>query len=392
MNKKILMVDDEVSLLNGFERRLGLDYELSMALSGDEGLALIESEGPFAVIVSDMRMPHMNGIEFLREARKIAPESVALMLTGNQDQSTAMQAVNEGQVFRFLNKPCSQEHLRGALDAALRQYELLTAEKELLHSTFCGAVNVLAEVLEVSQPAVFSRSSGIHELVESLRTRVGIDKRWEYKLASKLSLLGFALMPESESLPADGALLQCPDYVARIEKASHVASRLIEKIPRLGIVAAMIREQSVVSGRVRSVRSEDEVDVIQTGATLLRIALHIECLSQQGISATEGVLELQEALPELRTEFVNAISDSWPEAIDRPMTEVRADRLMEGMVLADDVITSNGAILLRKGRRLTATIIERLQCHKEKFSKQDSIKVYQEGESKEQRELQELFS
>ena len=111
MADKVLFVDDEPVLLQGYHRLLRKDYEISTAVGGGAALVLVQHEGPFGVVISDMRMPEMNGIEFLLKVRKAAPDTVRIMLTGNADLGTAIQAVNEGNIFRFLNKPCNKETL-----------------------------------------------------------------------------------------------------------------------------------------------------------------------------------------------------------------------------------------------------------------------------------------
>src|SRR5882724_1862128 len=106
MTYKILLVDDDAKLLSSLKRNLCFDYDLTIAESGQQALDRLEAHEHFSVIVTDMRMPHMDGVQFIEKARRVAPNTVYLMLTGNQDIQTAMKAVNDGQVFRFLNKPC----------------------------------------------------------------------------------------------------------------------------------------------------------------------------------------------------------------------------------------------------------------------------------------------
>ena len=131
MNKKILCVDDDANILAGFKRSLRKDFVIYTAESGDEAIKILLKDGPFAVIVSDMQMPGTNGVKFLSLAKKMAPESVRIMLTGNADQKTAMDAVNEGSIFRFLTKPCSSLTLTQALNAALEQYRLIRVGKKI---------------------------------------------------------------------------------------------------------------------------------------------------------------------------------------------------------------------------------------------------------------------
>ena len=118
MTDKVLFVDDEPNVLAGFERLFRKDYTLATAQSGAEALAKIAQSGPYALVMSDMRMPKMTGSELLADLRSIAPDTVRMVLTGETDIASAMQAVNDGAIFRFLLKPCSEPVLRAALDAA----------------------------------------------------------------------------------------------------------------------------------------------------------------------------------------------------------------------------------------------------------------------------------
>ncbi|MBU1107734.1 MAG: SpoIIE family protein phosphatase [Candidatus Riflebacteria bacterium] len=126
---KILLVDDEPNILASYSRGLRRNWELVTAGSGEDGLREIHDNGPFAVIVADFNMPHMDGITFLTYALAMAPESVRMMLTGEGDFHIATKAVNEGNIFRFMTKPCSLENLEKALFAGHKQYQLLQIEK-----------------------------------------------------------------------------------------------------------------------------------------------------------------------------------------------------------------------------------------------------------------------
>src|SRR5579872_2798210 len=111
MSDKVLFVDDDENILSAYQRHMRRYVTLDTAMGGAEGLAKIADSGPYAIVISDMRMPGMDGIEFLRNVLTWAPNSVRMMLTGNADQQTAIDAVNEGHIFRFLTKPCAPETL-----------------------------------------------------------------------------------------------------------------------------------------------------------------------------------------------------------------------------------------------------------------------------------------
>jgi DNA-binding NtrC family response regulator len=105
MNTEILFVDDDPEVLAGFRRSLRKEFKIDTAEGGAPALALMRGRSPYAVVVVDMRMPAMNGVEFLMELEKTAPDTIRMMLTGNADQKTARDAVNQGHIFRFLTKP-----------------------------------------------------------------------------------------------------------------------------------------------------------------------------------------------------------------------------------------------------------------------------------------------
>lgn len=129
MTDKVLFVDDDAKILAALRRRLRKQFAIDTVLGGREGLELLATEGPYAVVVADYCMPHMNGIEFLSRVRSVAPESVRMMLTGSADLQSAIQAVNEGNIFRFLTKPCATETLSEALCSGIAEFRRTSAEK-----------------------------------------------------------------------------------------------------------------------------------------------------------------------------------------------------------------------------------------------------------------------
>ena len=149
MADSVLFVDDEQNLLDGITRALRTRFDVHTAISGIEGLRLLQSAGPFAVVVSDMRMPEMNGVQFLSQARALCPDTVRFILSGQSDMADTIAAVNDGNIFRFLSKPCSTQALLAAVGTGVEQYRLITAEKVLLEETSSGAVAMLVEILGV---------------------------------------------------------------------------------------------------------------------------------------------------------------------------------------------------------------------------------------------------
>lgn len=172
--EKILIVDDDEKMLDAYRRHLKKSFDVDVAKDGDLAMTLVGRNGPFAVIISDFRMPGMDGIEFLSRVREAAADSVRMMLTGYADLDIVMEAVNEGYIFRFLTKPCKPEDLRAALEAGVRQYQLIQKERELaesrrIQSVLQQAKDRLKEIVEERTRELMASNQRLQQEVEEKR-------------------------------------------------------------------------------------------------------------------------------------------------------------------------------------------------------------------------------
>src|SRR5260221_2735282 len=131
-----------------------------------------------------MQLPGMDGVKFLPGARQKAPDTVRIMLTGNADQQTAIAAVNQGQIFQFLNKPCPPEMLALALENGIKQYRLITAERELLENTLNGCIKMLTEVLGSAEPHSFCRGEVLRGYMRSFAGHLKMTQTCDLELAA----------------------------------------------------------------------------------------------------------------------------------------------------------------------------------------------------------------
>ena len=178
---KILMVDDEEQILKSFQRRLRKIFTLDVAQSGEKGLDLIDSRGPYAVVVSDYRMPQMNGVEFLRRVKEKDPDTIRIVLTGFADLQTAITAVNESQVFRFLTKPCPPATLIESLNQAIRFYEFVKAEREVIglkrwRSSLEQLIFSIIKLVESRDPYTAGHQHRVALLSEELAKTMGLSQ------------------------------------------------------------------------------------------------------------------------------------------------------------------------------------------------------------------------
>ena len=360
MTEKILFVDDEASILEGYQRLLRRAFSVDIAIGAAAGIMKIGESGPYAVIISDMRMPGIDGIKFLTRIRQIAPETIRIMLTGYADIDTAVHAVNAGNIFRFLTKPASKETLSAALTAALEQYRLVNVEKELLEKTLSGSIKVLTEVLSLVNPAAFSRAMRIRNYVMHIVKRLGLPQPWRYEVAAMLSQLGcVTLPPETMDAIFSGSELS-PEQQAQYEAHPEITRQLLSQIPRMEPVAWMISHQNDPTAATAIYDPAIVEESVRLGAQILRTALAFDHLIMQSRSKAEAVDALLTSR-EHSTMVVEAIEDVPLESefmISRmlPLAELRP-----GMILNEDACNHAGLLVVARGQEITFSLLERIR-------------------------------
>lgn len=240
MNPRILLVDDEERVLEAYARMLRGRYSLDTASGGEFALKAMAEQGPYAVVVSDMRMPGMDGVAFLSRAQTEHPDTIRIMLTGNADQETAIEAVNQGAIFRFLTKPCDSDLLKRTLEQAVRQYQLITAERSLVEDTLKGALRMLVELLSCLDPISFGRAQTMAEQAEAIGRELGMENPWVLGIASILSQIGILTVPEGVATKINSGTFLNSQERELANRIPEIGADLIRHIPRLEEVAEAV--------------------------------------------------------------------------------------------------------------------------------------------------------
>jgi len=358
---RVLCVDDEANVLAGLSVHLHRRYDVATATSGAAGLATLAGDPAISIIVSDMRMPGMSETEFLAEARRLRPDAVRLLLTGHLDLDVAIAAVNDGQVFRFLTKPCPPPTLLAALAAAAEQHRLVTAERVLLEQTLRGAVQTLVDVLSITNPAAFGRATRIKQHASEIAAQLGMEERWQLEVAALLSQLGCI------TLPADTAERACygqPLSDAEQAMVAHVPAvteQLLANIPRLEPV------REILAAWPRSRRGDVPPDdprkaALQRAAHVLRVAVDFDLLESQGHDSAIAVDTLRGRHDQYEPAVVAALVALRAAATRRKhVREVPIAAVGLGMVFAEDVRLAGGALLVARGYEVTQGFLERIR-------------------------------
>jgi response regulator RpfG family c-di-GMP phosphodiesterase len=370
MGEKVLFVDDDSNILASFKRQLRKQFHVETALAAKQGLELVKKQGPYGVIVSDLRMPGMDGIQFLATVRELAPNSVRMMLTGNADLEKAIEAVNEGNIFRFLTKPCHSDMLAKAVAAGIRQYQLITAERELLEKTLSGSIKVLTELLALANPEAFGRSSRIKHHVKKIASHMGLSDVWKLETAAMLSQLGCVTLPQKtlKKLYQGQALTETELRLFNTHPI--VTSDLLAKIPRMQEVAEIIAYQEKHFDGTGGPRNSCKGEAIPFGARLLKVVLDFDMLEAAGLPKNEALNQMQQRSGWYDPSVVKALQTVIRAEARYQMVAVTLRELVENMILAEDVFTLKGQLLISRGHEVSRPLVERLKA----FAKTAGIK------------------
>lgn len=379
---KILLVDDQENLLSALKRQLRGRYDVLTANGGKAALEIFDTEDSIAVCICDMRMPGMTGLEVLAAMKERAPETVRMMLTGNADQATAADAINSGNIFRFLSKPCEPEDLMDGIDAGIAQYRLIMAERELLEHTLAGSVKLLSDLMGFMDFEAGNDADRMRLWARKLARQIKMPRPWELDFACMLAPLGRI------SIPAEIA-----DKVWRNEELTPIENNIVTRAPE--VARDLLANIPRMSGAADAVYYQDknfdgsgfpENNLAGTEVPLAGRVLHV----LKGIAAatksrapTKKVIDHLGSMkgcfdPDILA-AANACLAVSEEDADDAYLELSEDLplslLKTGQELLVDITYEDGRLLLAKRTVLTDLHIERLRALSKSHAVNEPIKV-----------------
>lgn len=376
MTEPVLFVDDERMLLESVKRNLRREFNIFTAISGEDGLREIQENGPFAVIVSDMRMPGMNGTDFLTKARQLAPDTVRILLTGQADMNDAVAVVNEGHIFRFLTKPCPPDRLAQAVRDGIEQHHRIVAEKELLEKTLQGSIKLLTEILSITNPEAFKISLHLRKTVHHIAERLNLPKLWEADVAAMLSQIGCVTIPETilRKKMTDQALL--PEEEAIFNTHLKTGRDLLNNIPRLENIARAIYYQEKRYNGDGPPADKIRGKEIPLMARILKAAIDYQRLLAGEHPPEEALNKMEQHADWYDPEVLAALKAEVMQ-IEQGfiVKEIKAVQVEVGMVLADDVKSRVGALLIPRGHEISEVLRNRILNFARTNNLQEPLKV-----------------
>lgn len=356
---RVLCVDDEPNILEGLRRHVGRSHDLVLARTAEEALALLVAGPPFDAVVSDMRMPGMDGATFLARVREQAPDTVRILLTGQADSHSAAAAVNEGRIHRLLTKPCSSQVILAAIESGIEEQRERQAERELADRTRAATVQLLIDVTGALSPCTSGRAARFRGYVKHMCELLGLANSWEHEVAASLSQVGCIALSPDLLMRGESFDPLREDELRQIRSHAVVGAHWIASIPRLERVAAMVEHQYATWEELTA-RSEPLDETVALGAQMLRLAREIDVVVVLNPDTTPtfgGLRRLAGGVHPRLLEIVDRIQPKLAARLERSMT---LRDLGAGMVLEQDVRTLAGLLVVPRGQEVTPSVIQRL--------------------------------
>jgi len=378
MSPRILIVDDDANLLRTFKRILAKHFEPVVADCGNSGLDILKGGKDFDIVISDYRMPGMDGVQFLSHVRVIAPETVRMLLTGYADLDVAIRAVNEGNIFRLLTKPCDAKDMASALSDAMRYRKALAAERELLEKTIRGCVGVMSDLVSLLKPDEFGRISRILPYVRNVSTVVGDPCPWETETAAMLSMIGFITLP-------DIIIARVLENRGLTEKqqglfAEHpaMAAKFVSGIPRMEPVVNILKYQEKRFDGSGIPADDVKGQDIPLGARIIKAVVDFDIFISNGVSKGEALVFLQQRRGWYDMKVLGAMDKILGAEAKYRIREMRLMGLEPGMVLSEDIFARRGVNptkILSRGKELTEMTIDFLLKYSRHYEIIEPVKV-----------------
>lgn len=400
---RLLFVDDEPSILNALKRIFRTKgYEILTATSGKEGLALLEQHRA-DLVLSDMRMPEMDGAQFLEQVFTRWPDTKRILLTGYADASATIAAINQGKIWRYVAKPWNDDELILTVQQALAHRQLMhenarlteltreqneelkvlntsleqkvaerTAELRAanadLHQSFLATVQVFSNLIELREGRLAGHSRRVADHARQLAERLGLDdvEQRNILLAGLLHDIGKVGLPDKLLDRAFNAL--APAEKLEVMRHPEKGQQLLVGVPQLAAAARIIRHHHeamdgsgypdrigglMIPLGARILTVANDYDALQTGS--LTLAAHSPREAQEFIVKQRG----KRYDPTVVDAFLAMLAEAAPKQ-DVELT-VTLDELRPGMLLTRDLVHHDGYLLLPKGRVVDASVIAQLR-------------------------------
>jgi response regulator RpfG family c-di-GMP phosphodiesterase len=355
---RVLCVDDEARIVEGLVLHLRKDYEVHTALSGADALRQLKEMGGAAVIVSDMRMPGMDGATLLQHVMQVFPDTTRILLTGEPGRDAAVSAVNTAHIFRFLTKPCPPDQLKAAVEAGVGQHRLVNAERSILKETLIGCIKALVDVLAITNPVAFGRANRVKQLAMQIAERADCRQFWQLEAAALLSQLGYLSLPPELVEKLYYGENMTPEERILASGAPELTTSLLENIPRLEPVIQILVALTWTDEQLARLGD----GTIGLGTRILDLVLSYDTLITQGHDANVALQTLRGRSSRFGERLIKQLAEHVGAGTTATVArEMPLRAVLPGMIIMQDVRTHMGTLLVPRGFEVTKLFLEKLR-------------------------------
>jgi len=364
--RKVLFVDDEQNILDSFRASLRKRYKIETALGPLAGLDKITSSGPYAVVVSDLKMPDMDGITFLSKVQELSPDTVRVMLTGHADLNSAISAVNEGSVFRFLTKPSPVDVMVRTLEVAMKQYSLVVAERELLRGTLRGCIKVLTDILSLVNPEAFGRSERVKRLATYVGKHIKLKSTLYLDLAAMLSQLGFVTLTDTVLDKIYKGVGLDPEEQQIFDMHPFVTAGMLSQIPRMDKVSDIIQHQN------ETLKTNPDQPM---ESRILKACLDYDSLTQQGLAKQDAIDSLRKNGELYDPMIIDVLERGTAGEEGYVRRQIGVGELRPGMIMEEALWSTDEVHIVAQGTEVTETALLRIENFKKANRLSENVTV-----------------
>jgi CheY-like chemotaxis protein len=354
----VLCVDDESHVVQSILLHLRKEYEVSTALSGEEALKLLKRMGGAAVVISDMRMPGMNGATLLNNVMHLYPDTSRILLTGETGRDAAVSAVNHGHIFQFLTKPCTPEALKAAVQAGVARHRLINNERAFLKETLNGCLEIFMQILALTDAAAFGRANRLSRLTTEFAATLGQDY-WQLQAASLLSQLGhWSASAELLEKIQGGDTLTSQESISSAH-APQAAIPLLRAVPRLEPVMEILSALDWTDDKV--VRLGDST--LGRCTRILGLVLDYDALVSHGHSPEVALRTVRGRSTRYGADLIERFAAYVGTQTNAgELRRIALHSVTSGMIIMQDVRTHTGTLVVPRGFAVTEVFLQRARA------------------------------
>ncbi|MBI3964820.1 MAG: hypothetical protein HY329_04210 [Chloroflexi bacterium] len=359
---RVLCVSSDVPVLSELMVLLRRRCALACASNADEALEHLHADGSFAVVLTDVRLAGGDGLTLLKQARRLAPDALRLLLAHQVDVGKLLVAVNEGFVFRVIPKPLVPEAFIAVLETALEHFRLVHAERLHRERSVQATLKLLLDLLALTNPTIHARASRVRQYVRLLADHFDVADRAQIETAVMLSQIGCVGLPPAVSEKLCHGRRLTAEEQEHVDRVPIVADRLLANLPELHPIREILTYQSKHYDGTGLPADEVRGERLPWAGRALKIALDFDTLQGQGRSVAAALEEMSGRHGWYDALILEAFAKLWGTEVQCfDVRELPLQEVVSGMVFIHDVVTPAGTLFITRGQEVTEDLLEHLR-------------------------------